>query len=342
MKRDNKLLFDILARIEESNGGFVGESQFPDLDPAFVNHHLGLLLRNKFAEGKVGVGDGKTEYVLYELTLKGHNLLDAMRGNQLMADGTESTEDKPQANSKNLKLFISHSSRDKELVNAFVSVLRSALMLEIRQIRCTSVDGLRLPFGANIDAQVRADVLAAEAFVGIISTRSLSSLYVTFELGARWGSGKYLAPVLAPGSSAAMLEGPLAGTNAVCMDNAADIQQFIEELAQTLGITPQPSSGYQNQLYKLSKMRAEEECAEQSKKFHETPAKNHHFWGRLKKGMTNDQVVELLGDPIDISRVDESTGLQWMWEYRDGYVMVDYYKMEVTDWRKTRPAGSEW
>jgi hypothetical protein len=126
-----------------------------------------------------------------------------------------------------------------------VALLRSGLNLSSAEVRCTSVDGYRLPGGADTDDQLRLEVHNAEAFVGIVSTASLQSPYVLFELGARWGAGKQLVPLLAPGTPASVLGGPLAGLNALRSDSRAQLQQLVTDLAQTLGIRPEVPAGYE-------------------------------------------------------------------------------------------------
>src|SRR5215510_4038610 len=96
-------------------------------------------------------------------------------------------------------LFISHSSKDLQLVRALIDLLRSALSISPEDLRCTSLDGYRLPAGVGTDDQLRLEVHDADAFIGVISYHSLQSLYVVFELGARWGARKHLVPLLAPG-----------------------------------------------------------------------------------------------------------------------------------------------
>jgi hypothetical protein len=46
-----------------------------------------------------------------------------------------------------LEIFISHSSKDKNLVGSFIELLKFALNVPAESIRCTSVDGYRLPAG---------------------------------------------------------------------------------------------------------------------------------------------------------------------------------------------------
>src|SRR5262249_2079920 len=85
-----------------------------------------------------------------------------------------------------LKLFVSHSFRDLEFVKVIVEFLKAALKLSANDIRCTSLDGHRLPGGADTLTQLRREINNVSAFIGIISAVSLDSMYVAFELGARW------------------------------------------------------------------------------------------------------------------------------------------------------------
>jgi hypothetical protein len=144
-----------------------------------------------------------------------------------------------------VRLFISHASEDAPLAGELVGLVRSALNLEARDIRCTSVDGYRLPGGADTNQQLRREVYAADAFLGIVSDASMHSLYVLFELGARWGAERHLLPLLAPGTPAALLGGPLSNLNALRLDSAAQIHQLVGELGAQFGITLQPAAAYQ-------------------------------------------------------------------------------------------------
>jgi hypothetical protein len=147
-----------------------------------------------------------------------------------------------------IRLFISHSSVDRNLVERLVELLRSALGLPASQIRCTSVDGYRLPAGADTAEKLRLEVHEAVAFVGVISASSLRSLYVAFELGARWGAKRSLFPLLAPGTTTRILEGPLSGLNALSSANRAQLHQLISDLAAVLQIKSEEPAVYQQYL----------------------------------------------------------------------------------------------
>ena len=159
----------------------------------------------------------------------------------------ESIESKPKTDPA-VAIFISHSSSDLEFAKLLLALLKSALRLPAASIRCTSVDGHRLPGGADTDEQLRREVYDATAFIGIISTSSLNSMYVAFELGARWGAQRHLLPLLTPGADASILSGPLAGVNALRSENASQLHQMIDEVGNLLGVEPEPAQVFQAEI----------------------------------------------------------------------------------------------
>jgi hypothetical protein len=144
-----------------------------------------------------------------------------------------------------IKIFISHSSKDKELAEKVTELVKNALHLHPNDIRCTTVDGYRLPGGAKTNEQLKREVCGSETFVGLISSAATDSMYVLFELGARWGSDKYLLPLLATGVSPNILKGPLSDLNALSCSNASQLHQMVKDLAEKLEIKPESPDTYQ-------------------------------------------------------------------------------------------------
>lgn len=141
-------------------------------------------------------------------------------------------------------IFISHSGRDASLAEAIIQLLRSALNLSPQEIRCTSVDGYRLPMGTRIDDQLRSEILAAKVFIALLSKQSVSSTYVLLELGGRWGTRKNILPLLAPGVRASALSGPLAGLNALSCDSEEQLHQFVSDVGLKLRRQINPPASY--------------------------------------------------------------------------------------------------
>jgi hypothetical protein len=157
-----------------------------------------------------------------------------------------------------IRLFISHASDDRELARRVVALFRAALNLPASAIRCTSVDGHRLEGGADTDETVRYEIGSADAFVGILSDRSMRSKYVLIELGARWGLNRHLLPLLAPGTPTSVLGGPLAGKNALQADSEPQLHQMVREVARVLEIDPESADVYLRQLQDIKEWKPTE------------------------------------------------------------------------------------
>lgn len=136
--------------------------------------------------------------------------------------------------SSSLQIFVSHSSRDEETAKRLITLIRSALNLPASAIRCTSVDGYRLPAGIPVDERLRQEIHDSTVFIALLTRNSMSSVYFLFELGARWATHRPLLPLLAGGTAQDLLRGPLSALNALSCENEAQLYQFIGDLATAL------------------------------------------------------------------------------------------------------------
>jgi hypothetical protein len=150
-----------------------------------------------------------------------------------------------------MEVFISHSSGDASIALAVIDLLRTALNIPAEQIRCTSVDGYRLPAAASVDDQLRSEILEATSFIGLITRASLRSTYVLFELGARWGMKRHLAPVLAAGITPSELHAPLTSISAVSCENQAQVFQLVGDIGDSLGRQAGNPASYQRHVERL-------------------------------------------------------------------------------------------
>ena len=149
-----------------------------------------------------------------------------------------------------MDIFISHANQDATIAEALADLLRAALNLAPARIRCTSVDGYRLNAGDNVNEQLRAEILECRVFIGLITETSAESKFVLFELGGRWLASKPLLPLLAAGAPASALPGPLSGFNALKCDSEEQVFQFVRNVGEKLGQTPNSVESY------LGKVRA--------------------------------------------------------------------------------------
>jgi hypothetical protein len=154
-------------------------------------------------------------------------------------------------NESELDIFISHTSADSEIASLLIDLLRAALNIAPQRIRCTSVDGYRLPGGAPTDDSLKREVRESRYFIALVTPRSVKSTYVLFELGARWGAKLPLTPLLAAGLNPSDLEGPVRGLNALDCASASQLHQLISEIAQTIGTTRNDPAAYDSKLQAL-------------------------------------------------------------------------------------------
>jgi hypothetical protein len=155
-------------------------------------------------------------------------------------------------------LFISHSSKDSKVVGALTQLLRDALNIPAENVRCTSIEGYGLSAGARTDEQVRGEVVEARTFVALITDASAKSHYVLLEIGARWGTGRGLIPLLASGARADLMGDPLKGYNSLSSDRKADLYVLVDDLARMLGRRPNGVASYERLVAKLNRTSKKE------------------------------------------------------------------------------------
>lgn len=138
-----------------------------------------------------------------------------------------------------MKIFISHSHKNRDAAKALVDFLLSGLSLDDADIRCTSVPGHQLRFGKTIAELLKGDINLAPAVIAMISTESQKADWVLFELGAAWGLGRAIFPVLGPGIEVRDLPGPLGNLPCVVVggeDSASRMIDLMQQLHEDLGV----------------------------------------------------------------------------------------------------------
>ncbi len=214
-----------------------------------------------------------------------------------------STEPSPPTHS-GLLIFISHSSKDKVLGLALIDLLTAGLALTADKIRCSSVDGYRLPVGVNTEGKLREEVNASKIVIGLITPSSLSSYYVMFELGARWGANLFLAPLLA-GVETNELSGPLSLLNALSANNEAQIHQLIQDIAAQLRLPLQPAASYIRHVKAVKALADAVEGALNAKPVAATIAPQKLRMTISAEGHPPAQILKLVANqPVTVSRID--------------------------------------
>lgn len=141
-----------------------------------------------------------------------------------------------------IRLFISHSSDDEELTEAFISLLEAAFHFEEREVRCTSLPGYKLRTGSHTSTQLKQELNEAELVICILTPVSTESEWVRFELGAAWAMPeKWVVPLLA-GLDYEELPGPLREVHAVKATDGDGIYQLLDEIRDKLQWQTRPAA----------------------------------------------------------------------------------------------------
>lgn len=143
-----------------------------------------------------------------------------------------------------LTLFISHSAHDAQIAKHLVALFQRSLRIPSQKIRCSSVDGFRLPVGVATDEAIRQEVFDATLFLAIVTPTGLRSSYVLFELGARWGAKRPLLPLLAAGTTPTDIPPPMKGVNALSLSERNQVLQLVEDVGSTISVRREPVAVY--------------------------------------------------------------------------------------------------
>ena len=139
------------------------------------------------------------------------------------------------------RIFISHSHSDEAIAQKLFDFLIAAFP-EFREedILCTSDPNSGLSFDSNtISDQLKRNLKGAGALVGLITTDSLRSPWIPFEIGAFWPTEKTIVLILGPGLTPETLSGPLKGWHSICIENDRafeQLNQVINQLEEKLDI----------------------------------------------------------------------------------------------------------
>ena len=140
------------------------------------------------------------------------------------------------------KIFISHSVRDKELIRTLVDFLQMGMGIGKEDIFCTSYPE-ELPSGENFIEIIRQQMRNCEAAFLVITDNFLRSPFCLTELGAAWGLGKRLFPLLLT-SIDKVERTPLKGLQVRFLNKENDVSAIYDELRNNGIITKTSTAEY--------------------------------------------------------------------------------------------------
>ncbi|MCL5036419.1 MAG: toll/interleukin-1 receptor domain-containing protein [Chloroflexi bacterium] len=96
-----------------------------------------------------------------------------------------------------IDIFISHSSKDCEIVQSFLDdLLIGSMGFQIRKIFCASIEGTKIESGEDWRNEIRNHLLKAKVIFLIITPNYKSSEMCLNEMGAAWATESKVIPMI--------------------------------------------------------------------------------------------------------------------------------------------------
>ena len=149
--------------------------------------------------------DHLQDYDLIQSSGAGYNSLITRNGIELVElelINKEKEEEEPffaDFENPNGKLFISHSTKDTDIVHSFIEhILMLGLGVKREDIFCTSLDGCGIKSGADFKKAIKDELTNAKAVIQIITRNYKLSEVCLNEMGAAWILNSYVIPLVMP------------------------------------------------------------------------------------------------------------------------------------------------
>lgn len=147
------------------------------------------------------------------------------------------------------KIFISHSTFDKEIAEDVVNFLVNGVGINESTIFCSSMGGNDIPLGVNFNEYILEQLKGDEAQVlSLVSNNYYNSKFCLYELGAAWGLGKKtIIPILLHSMKHGELQDFIAHQQAVTIDTVEGVNKLADHLKSipTIELKPVTHTKYE-------------------------------------------------------------------------------------------------
>lgn len=118
---------------------------------------------------------------------------------KINAKGNKTIDASAASNDCPVKIFISHSSKDKSVVESFInSILRLGCGLQPNDVLCSSIEATGIKTGKDIRDYLQKQLLFCDYVFFMISDNYLNSPICLNEMGGAWVLNKEVKPFLFP------------------------------------------------------------------------------------------------------------------------------------------------
>ena len=182
----------------------------------------------------------KNEYPVYYEACKFYKdkFTDDRRRRGVEIDCILSLLEKEEKGKNRRKIFISHSSKDKTIIENFTNyILRLGMGILPEDIFCTSITGMNIRTGEEIRKHIKENVKFCDYVFLMISKNYNESFVCLNEMGAAWVMEKQVKPFLLPGTTAKDLSWIYETNIASKIEERATLDSLYEELCKRYSFT---------------------------------------------------------------------------------------------------------
>ncbi|MCO0597260.1 toll/interleukin-1 receptor domain-containing protein [Peribacillus butanolivorans] len=150
------------------------------------------------------------------------------------------------------KLFISHDSKDIEIVTELVDFLEN-IGVNNRAIFCSSLDGYGIPLGENFLDRIKSE-LSDDVIVLFVLTKNFYKNPVCMcEMGATWVQTKHHIPIVVPPYAFEDIRGVFQISQAIKINEVGNLNSLLDVLSDKLGVPSLPFSTWERKREKFIK-----------------------------------------------------------------------------------------
>lgn len=140
------------------------------------------------------------------------------------------------------RIFISHASKDRGLIDKFVdSIILLGMGIESKSIAYTSREDTGVPPGQSIPQFIQYNIACADVVLLMISDNYKKSEVCLNEMGAAWALNKHIIQILLPNTSIDRLGWLCSLEKAIKIDEAESMDSLCEVFTERLDIGVKPS-----------------------------------------------------------------------------------------------------
>lgn len=133
------------------------------------------------------------------------------------------------------KIFISHATADKEIVELLIDLLED-IGLKSNQIFCSSFEGYGIPLGEDFLDRIKQELASDVIVLFIITNNFYESKVCLCEMGAAWALSKGHIPIVVPPLSYSDIKGVIPLTQGLPINDVPKLNSLKDKLEQDFKI----------------------------------------------------------------------------------------------------------